>query len=114
MLDIGNASGRLTNWQSLCREISALGFEPPPGEPSGVALAMPMAGIAANDGRSAAFFRRLGTALSVQGGICLRVTDPGAGADAIRNWQSCCEHIRTFTDLRGIDSSRLSFCMPLT
>jgi hypothetical protein len=112
MLDIGKAGGRLTSRQLLRREISALGFEPPPDRPAGVSLVAPMAGIAANDERAAAFFRQLGEAVSSNSEVCLRVTDAGGGDDAIGNWQACCERIRTFTDLRGVDSARLAVSMP--
>ena len=112
MLDIGKAGGRLTSWQQLCREIAALGFDPPPDEPAGAALAVPIAGIAAKDERATALFRQLGSILSSYGEVCLRVTDAGDGVDTIDTWQACCERIRTFAGLRGIEISRFSACMP--
>jgi len=112
MLDIGNASGRLTGWQELCREISALGFDPPPDPPAAAALAVPMAAVAASDDGAAMFFRRLGSILSSNGEVCLRVSDPGDAKDTVSTWQACCERIRAFADLRGFDGARLSICMP--
>ena len=112
MLDIGKAGRRLTGRQLLCREISALGFDPPPDGPPGTTLVVSMAGIAANDERAADFFRQLGRIASSNGGVCLRAADTDGSEDVIGAWQACCEHIRTFCELRGLDSNRLSVGMP--
>ena len=112
MLDMTRAGKRLTHWQLLCREISALGFEPPRDEPPAVALAVPMAGIVAGNETGAAFFRRLGAFLSANARVCLRVVESGNGDDPIDTFRICCEQIRTFAELRGVDSRRLSVSMP--
>jgi len=107
MFDIGDAPRELSSWQLLCREISALGFDPPPDDTTGVVLTVPMASLADDSEQAARFLERLAEARSSATPVCLRAADPGEGNDPIELWQTCCERIREVAGSRG-----LSVCMP--